>query len=51
MDVENKKATRLSYGEALVELGKENDNIVVFDCDVSRCSVPCFLYHEVFQEF
>ena len=25
MDVENKKATRLSYGEALVELGKEND--------------------------
>ena len=38
MDVENKKATRQSYGEALVELGKENENIVVFDCDVSTAT-------------
>ena len=28
MKVELKKATRQSYGEALVELGKENENIV-----------------------
>ena len=29
MDINNKKATRQSYGEALLELGKENDKIVV----------------------
>ena len=27
---EIKKATRESYGEALVELGKENKNVVVY---------------------
>ena len=31
----DKKATRQSYGEALLELGKENDNIVVLDADLS----------------
>ena len=30
-----KIATRESYGEALVELGKEHDNIVVFDADLA----------------
>lgn len=30
-----KKATRDSYGEALVELGRENPNIVVFDADLA----------------
>lgn len=30
-----KKATRDSYGEALVELGNENDEIVVFDADLA----------------
>ena len=30
-----KKATRQSYGEALLEIGKENDNIVVLDADLS----------------
>lgn len=35
MDINNKKATRQSYGEALLELGKENKNIVVFDADLS----------------
>ena len=34
MEIE-KKATRQSYGEALLELGKENDNIVVLDADLS----------------
>ena len=29
------KATRQSYGEALVELGKKNENIVVLDADLS----------------
>ena len=30
-----KKATRDSYGEALVELGQQNPNIVVFDADLA----------------
>ena len=32
---EEKKATRQSYGEALVELGKENKNVVVLDADLA----------------
>ena len=32
-----KKATRVGYGEALVELGAENEKIVVLDADLS-CS-------------
>lgn len=35
MNLENKKATRKSYGEALLELGKKNENIVVLDADLS----------------
>lgn len=30
-----KKATREAYGEALVELGKINENVVVLDADLS----------------
>lgn len=33
-----KKATRQSYGEALLELGKENENIVVLDADLSTAT-------------
>ena len=32
---EEKKATRQSYGEALLELGKSNKNIVVLDADLA----------------
>jgi len=32
---EEKKATRQSYGEALLELGKENKNVVVLDADLA----------------
>ena len=35
MDLDKKTATRQSYGEALLELGKENDKIVVLDADLS----------------
>jgi len=35
MNLEIKKATRQSYGEALLELGKENKNIVVLDADLA----------------
>ena len=34
----DKKATRQSYGEALLELGKENKNIVVLDADLSTAT-------------
>jgi transketolase len=33
-----KKATRESYGEALVELAKENENIVVLDADLAEAT-------------
>ncbi len=35
---EEKKATRQSYGEALLELGRENPNIVVLDADLSSAT-------------
>ena len=35
MDLNNKKATRQSYGEALLELGKNNENVVVLDADLA----------------
>ena len=35
MDLNKKIATRQSYGEALAELGKENEKIVVLDADLS----------------
>lgn len=38
MDFNNKKATRQSYGEALLEVGRENQNIVVFDADLSTAT-------------
>lgn len=38
MDENIKKATRQSYGEALLELGKKNKNIVVFDADLSTAT-------------
>ena len=38
MDENIKKATRQSYGEALLELGKANKNVVVFDADLSTAT-------------
>lgn len=35
MDLNNKKATRQSYGEALVELGKVNKDVIVLDADLA----------------
>ena len=34
----DKIATRDSYGNALVELGKEHDNIVVLDADLAEAT-------------
>ena len=36
MNLDKKIATRQSYGEALAELGKENENIVVLDADLAK---------------
>lgn len=38
MDIENKKATRQSYGEELAKLGERNENIVVLDADLSEAT-------------
>ena len=38
IDFNNKKATRQSYGEALLKLGKENSSIVVLDADLSSAT-------------
>ena len=35
---EEKKATRQSYGEALLELGRKNKNVVVLDADLSNAT-------------
>lgn len=38
MNIENKIATRQSYGEALKQLGERNENIVVLDADLSTAT-------------
>ena len=38
MNLNEKIATRESYGKALAELGKENEKIVVFDADLSNAT-------------
>ena len=37
-----KVATRIAFGEALVKLGAKNDKILVFDADVSTCTMTCY---------
>lgn len=38
IDFNNKKATRQSYGEALLDLGKENKDVVVLDADLAEAT-------------
>lgn len=50
--IENKKiATRQSYGEALVELGKKNKDIVVFDADLSGATKTSMFANEFPERF
>ena len=49
MDYTEKKATRQSYGEAIVELGKKNPDIVVLDADLS-CATKTDLFAKEFPE-
>ena len=51
MDFENKKATRQSYGEALVELGKENENVVVLDADLAGATKTNMFAKEIPERF
>ena len=50
MDIE-KKATRQSYGEKLVDLGKTNPNIVVLDADLSTATKTCLFAKEFQNRF
>ncbi len=38
MNIENKIATRQSYGEALAELGEKKENVIVLDADLSSAT-------------
>lgn len=46
-----KKATRQSYGEALLELGKENEKVVVLDADLSGATKTNLFAKEYPQRF
>lgn len=40
------QSQRKAYGETLVELGRENKNIVVLDADLSKSTMTCFFEQE-----
>ena len=48
---EEKKATRQSYGEALVELGRKNENVVVCDADLSTATKTAMFAKEFPDRF
>ena len=41
-----KKSTRQAYGEALAKLGKENENIVVLEADLSKSTMTAYFKKE-----
>lgn len=47
----NKIATRQSYGEALVKIGRENEQIVVFDADLSTATYTKLFAKEFPERF
>ena len=51
MNLENKKATRQSYGEALVELGKKNNKVVVLDADLAGATKTSMFKKEFEDRF
>lgn len=48
---DEKKATRQSYGEALVESGRENENIVVLDADLAGATKTALFAKEFPDRF
>ena len=51
MDVNIKKATRQSYGEALLDLGRKNKDIVVLDADLSNATKTSIFAKEFPERF
>ena len=51
MDLNNKKATRQSYGEAILELGKENKDVVVLDADLAGATKTNMFAKEIPERF
>ena len=47
----DKIATRQAYGEALVELGKTNENLVVMDADLSGSTKTAMFAKELPERF
>jgi len=50
-NVREKKSPRAAYGKALVELGRENKNIVVLDADLSCSTQTCAFAKEFPERF
>ena len=48
-NIDEIKSPRAAYGEALVELGKKDANIVVLDADLS-CSTQTCMFHKEFPD-
>ena len=48
---ELKKSTRQAYGEVLLELGKERDNLFVMDADLSVSTKTCYFANEFPERF
>jgi len=46
-----KQSTREAYGKALVELGRQNNDIVVLDADLSKSTMTCFFADEFPERF
>ena len=51
MNIDRKIATRQSFGEALAELGKNNENIVVLDSDLSTATKTSIFAKEFPERF
>ncbi len=51
MDLNNKKATRQSYGEALLELGRKNSNVIVLDADLAGATKTNMFAKEIPERF
>ena len=51
MDFNQKKATRESYGEALIELGKKNERVVVLDADLAQATKTAMFQKEFPNRF
>ena len=51
MNLDKKIATRESYGKTLVELGKENDKVVVLDADLAEATKTSIFAKEFPKRF